>query len=85
MILFRRMTYVRCRIYNIDNFKFWAIGYRWAGQRHRSWRERRPGVMASWLLAGMCRGRKGRGASPCGECHLQPGERCDICGARGKP
>ena len=21
----------------------------------------------------------------CGECHLQPGERCDICGARGKP
>jgi hypothetical protein len=18
---------------------------------------------------------------PCGECHLQPGERCDICGA----
>lgn len=20
--------------------------------------------------------------TPCGECHLQPGERCDICGAR---
>ncbi len=19
--------------------------------------------------------------TPCGECHLQPGERCDICGA----
>lgn len=18
---------------------------------------------------------------PCGECHLQPGERCDVCGA----
>jgi hypothetical protein len=24
----------------------------------------------------------GRRATPCGECHLQPGERCDICGAR---
>lgn len=22
-----------------------------------------------------------RKATPCGECHLQPGERCDICGA----
>jgi hypothetical protein len=21
-------------------------------------------------------------ATPCGECHLQPGERCDVCGAR---
>ncbi len=20
--------------------------------------------------------------SPCGECHLQPGEQCDVCGAR---
>lgn len=19
---------------------------------------------------------------PCGECHLQPGEQCDVCGAR---
>jgi hypothetical protein len=19
--------------------------------------------------------------TPCGECHLQPGERCDVCGA----
>jgi len=24
----------------------------------------------------------GRRTTPCGECHLQPGERCDICGAR---
>lgn len=23
-----------------------------------------------------------RRTTPCGECHLQPGERCDICGAR---
>lgn len=23
----------------------------------------------------------GRRETPCGECHLQPGERCDICGA----
>jgi hypothetical protein len=23
----------------------------------------------------------GRCTTPCGECHLQPGERCDICGA----
>jgi hypothetical protein len=22
---------------------------------------------------------------PCGECHLQPGEICDICGAREQP
>jgi hypothetical protein len=22
-----------------------------------------------------------RRSEPCGECHLQPGERCDICGA----
>ena len=22
-----------------------------------------------------------RQTTPCGECHLQPGERCDICGA----
>lgn len=22
-----------------------------------------------------------RRSTPCGECHLQPGERCDICGA----
>lgn len=21
------------------------------------------------------------GRRPCGECHLQPGERCDVCGA----
>jgi len=24
---------------------------------------------------------KGLSATPCGECHLNPGERCDICGA----
>jgi hypothetical protein len=24
----------------------------------------------------------GRRTTPCGECHLQPGECCDICGAR---
>lgn len=23
---------------------------------------------------------KAPGASPCGECHIQPGETCDICG-----
>ncbi|MEY9718821.1 hypothetical protein [Sinorhizobium fredii] len=22
------------------------------------------------------------GSEPCGECHIQPGETCDICGAR---
>lgn len=22
------------------------------------------------------------GKEPCGECHIKPGERCDICGAR---
>lgn len=24
----------------------------------------------------------GQRKEPCGECHLQPGERCDVCGAR---
>jgi hypothetical protein len=24
------------------------------------------------------------GKPPCGECHLQPGERCDICGAQAQ-
>ncbi len=23
----------------------------------------------------------GKRITPCGECHLQPGERCDVCGA----
>lgn len=23
-----------------------------------------------------------KGKPPCGECHVQPGETCDICGAR---
>ena len=23
------------------------------------------------------------GGQPCGECHIQPGETCDICGASG--
>ena len=27
-------------------------------------------------------GEISRRTTPCGECHLQPGERCDICGAR---
>lgn len=26
-------------------------------------------------------GEIGRRTTPCGECHLQPGERCDVCGA----
>ena len=26
----------------------------------------------------------GRRATPCGECHLQPGERCDVCGASAR-
>jgi len=25
--------------------------------------------------------RRKDGEEPCGECHIQPGERCDICGA----
>jgi hypothetical protein len=30
---------------------------------------------------GMRRADARLGKPPCGECHLQPGERCDICGA----
>jgi hypothetical protein len=26
--------------------------------------------------------RNKQGDPPCGECHLKPGETCDICGAR---
>ena len=26
--------------------------------------------------------RSREGKTPCGECHLQPGERRDVCGAR---
>lgn len=26
--------------------------------------------------------KKALAKQPCGECHLQPGERCDVCGAR---
>ncbi len=25
--------------------------------------------------------RRNDGGTPCGECHIQPGETCDICGA----
>ena len=25
--------------------------------------------------------KRNDGGTPCGECHLSPGERCDICGA----
>jgi len=25
------------------------------------------------------------GGEPCGECHIQPGETCDICGAVSRP
>lgn len=28
--------------------------------------------------------RNGAGKEPCGECHIQPGETCDICGAACK-
>ena len=26
-----------------------------------------------------------RRVTPCGECHLQPSERCDVCGATNAP
>lgn len=26
-----------------------------------------------------------KGKPPCGECHIRPGETCDICGAKGRP
>lgn len=28
--------------------------------------------------------RDRKGKEPCGECHIQPGETCDICGATGR-
>lgn len=29
--------------------------------------------------------RRRDGEPPCGECHLQPGEVCDVCGAQAEP
>lgn len=49
------------------------------------WREREAELLqrlkdAIPLRKPLC--RIGERKEPCGECHLQPGERCDVCGAR---
>jgi len=48
------------------------------------WREReveRYKALAAAMPAHKPLVQIGRRTEPCGECHLQPGERCDICGA----
>ena len=41
------------------------------------WREREAEMVRRFTEAMASRQQK----TPCGECHLQPGARCDICGA----
>lgn len=38
--------------------------------------------VAKTLPVTCARCKKALEKRPCGECHLQPGERCDVCGAR---
>ena len=37
--------------------------------------------VAGWLDEAEQRVKRRSVKAPCGECHLQPGERCDVCGA----
>lgn len=37
--------------------------------------------IAGWLDEAEQRVKRRGAKAPCGECHLQPGERCDVCGA----
>lgn len=37
--------------------------------------------VAGWLDEAEQRVKRRGAGKPCGECHLQPGERCDVCGA----
>ena len=37
--------------------------------------------VAGWLDEAEQRVKRRGVKAPCGECHLQPGERCDVCGA----
>ena len=37
--------------------------------------------VAGWLDEAEARVKRRGAKTPCGECHLQPGERCDVCGA----
>ena len=41
------------------------------------WREREAEMVSKFKEAIAPRQQQ----TPCGECHLQPGERCDVCGA----
>ena len=37
--------------------------------------------VAGWLDEAEARVKRRGAKTPCGECHLQPGERCDVCSA----
>lgn len=57
----------------------------WRDLYEPGWREREAERVQKFLDAIPVREplvQIGRRTEPCGECHLQPGERCDICGAR---
>ena len=57
----------------------------WRDLNEPGWREREAARVQTFLDAIPVREplvRIGRRTEPCGECHLQPGERCDVCGAR---
>lgn len=36
-------------------------------------------------IGGIPQPRRNADGTPCGECHIQPGETCDICGASKAP
>ncbi len=52
----------------------WTINGRPEAQPHMAWCPQHA-EYAEWYRA------LHEPHPPCGECHLQPGERCDICGA----
>lgn len=50
------------------------------GERHVGEKDRRQGSTSSSPEVPPLRGAGPGSEAPCGECHLSPGERCDICG-----
>ena len=54
-------------------------------ERHKQHKEQAATLRALAAPAPFPKPRRQDGRPPCGECHLQPGEICDICGATPAP
>ena len=57
----------------------------WRDLFEPGWREREAARVAKFMAAIPLREtlvKIGRRDVPCGECHINPGERCDVCGAQ---